>query len=268
MKAKIYSIDGKQGKEIEIPKILNGVIREDITQKYYEAVKQYQPYGPYILAGKLASAAGKLSRMRHAWKGTYGKGIARTPRKIMWRRGTQFHWVGATVVNAVKGRRAHPPRIEHFNKENKINKKEKRIAFVSALTATTNPEYIKSRYASLRDLDIKGMPFIVESKLLKLKSKEFYKALELILGKVYSVSQQPKSKRAGVGKMRARTFKQKAGALLVIGTTEEANFSGIDIRKANEIRISDLWPLGRITLFTEEAIRNLATEKENKGDLK
>lgn len=261
MKAKVYSIDGKHGKEIELPEIFMSTVRQDITQKYFEAVKQYQPYAPYIFAGKLASAVGKLSRMRHAWKGTYGKGIARTPRKIMWRRGTQFHWIGATVVNTVKGRRAHPPKLVHFAKENKINKKEVKIAFSSALTATGVPEFIKSRYESLRDTEIKGMPFIVEDKILKLKNKEFYKAIQLILGNLYSVSIQEKRKRAGVGKMRARTYKTTAGALLVIGKGEKTDISGMDIRKTNELRISDLYPLGRITIFTEEAIKELGERK-------
>jgi len=123
MKAKVLSIKNEPIKEIDLPNWFSDKIREDIGQKYFEASKRIQPHTTDILAGMKYSASGKLRHMRHKWKTTYGHGISRVPRKILWRRGDQFYWIGATVSGTRGGRRAHPPKVEHFLKEKKINKK-------------------------------------------------------------------------------------------------------------------------------------------------
>jgi len=38
------------------------------------------------------SASGKIRHKRHSWKVSYGHGMSRIPRKIFWRRGTNFSW--------------------------------------------------------------------------------------------------------------------------------------------------------------------------------
>ena len=128
MKAKVLDKDGKEIKEIELPSCFASSIRQDITQKVYEAEKKWQPYAPFFMAGKQHSASGKIRHARRLWKTAYGHGISRVPRKILWRRGNQFYWIGAEIASTRGGRRAHPPRVEHFLKELKINKKEKQIA--------------------------------------------------------------------------------------------------------------------------------------------
>ena len=112
MKAKVLSIEGKEGKEVELPKCFSSKIREDIAQKYFEAEKRMQPYAPFYLAGKQASASGKIRHGRRLWKTAYGKGISRVPRKIFSRSGNRFSWQGATVASARGGRQAHPPKVE------------------------------------------------------------------------------------------------------------------------------------------------------------
>ena len=45
--------------------------------------------------------------------------------------------------------RAHPPKVTHFMKMLKINKKEINIAFVSALSATASEKYVFKKYSTL-----------------------------------------------------------------------------------------------------------------------
>ena len=111
MKATLYSAEGKKIKEMELPKVFSEKIREDILKKAFEAEKVWQPYAPNIQAGRRHSASGIARHLRHVWKSGYGHGKSRAPRKIMWRRGSQFYWIGAEVSSARGGRRAHPPKV-------------------------------------------------------------------------------------------------------------------------------------------------------------
>ena len=54
MKTKILTIDGKAGKEIELPKEFGGIVREDIVSKVLESKKRKQPFAPSPVAGDQA----------------------------------------------------------------------------------------------------------------------------------------------------------------------------------------------------------------------
>src|SRR3989338_9377008 len=124
MKAQLYDAKGDKKSDINLPSLFDIKVREDIIAKYFEAEKfsLIQPYSTFKEAGKRHSASGTISHRRHEWKGHYGKGISRVPRKAMYRRGTQFFWIGAEVSGTRGGRQAHPPHgIRRFRK---INEKE------------------------------------------------------------------------------------------------------------------------------------------------
>ena len=89
-KIPVLSAEGKAVREIALPAFFSSEIREDILQKCLETRKKKQPHAPFYLAGMQKSASGQLKHARRKWKTAYGKGISRIPRKIMWRRGTQF----------------------------------------------------------------------------------------------------------------------------------------------------------------------------------
>lgn len=258
MKAKVLSVKNEPVREVDLPSWFSEKIREDISQKYFEISKRIQPHTTDILAGMRYSASGKLRHMRHKWKTTYGHGISRVPRKILWRRGDQFYWIGATISSTRGGRRAHPPKIEHFLKEKKMNKKEIGIALKSGLIATTKEDLIRKRYENLRKekLDLK-FPILISSDFLKLKTKDFYAALKSILKGNLNNLLQKKEKKSGKGKIRRGKNKKTAGLLLVIGNEESIKIKGIDCKKVKEIEMRDLWPLGRFTIFTEKAISEL-----------
>lgn len=266
MKTKIYQIDGKEGKEMDLPKYFSDKIREDIVAKVLEAKKSWQPYGPSPVAGNQQSASGKLIHRRHVWKSQYGRGMSRVPRKRMSRRGSQFNWVAATSPNTRKGRRAHPPKPESMINTNKINKKEMQIALISALSATANKDYILGKYGKVEEVK-KTLPLIVDSKLISLKAKELKTSLKNILGdELFKIAIQERKVRAGRGSRRGRKYKKNAGMLIVLGEDEKIRSKTFDVVNASEVSILDLAKggLGRLTIYTEKGVEEL--NKKLNGD--
>lgn len=260
MKADIFDLHGKKSKQIELPKVFAEKIREDIVAKILEGKKIKQPYAPTPLSGHQHSASGILSHRRHVWKSDRGKGLSRLPRKIMSQRGSQFNWEGASAPHARGGHRAHPPKILHMLNRIKVNKKEMILAMTSALSATANKKKVAGKYASIEEKDVKELPFIVEKGILNLKTKELLKTMEHMLGeKLFNVSVSKKSVRAGIGKLRGRKYKQNLGLLIVTGKKEKMNAKVFDSANASNVGVVDLAKggLGRITVYTEEAIKEL-----------
>ncbi|OGJ13080.1 50S ribosomal protein L4 [Candidatus Pacearchaeota archaeon RBG_19FT_COMBO_34_9] len=260
MKSKILDIHGKEKGSIELPKAFSETVREDIIAKVIEAKKTRQPYSPSPVGGKQHSASGKIKHLRHVWKSSYGRGMSRVPRKIMTRRGSQFNWVAAEIPSAVGGRRAHPPKAISMINTKRINKKEMVLALKGALSATANEKIVSNRYERLKDKKISGLPIIVESKIISLKTKELISSLKNILGEVlFEVSLKKRKIRSGKGKLRGRKYKKSLGLLLVTGNKEKIRTNAIDVRNAKELNVTDLADggAGRLTIYTEEAIKNL-----------
>jgi large subunit ribosomal protein L4e len=256
MKAKLHDKTGQEKGTVDLPKNFSSPIRGDILAKVYEAQKlaNTQSYGAKEGAGASYSASGISKKKRHDWKGTYGKGISRVPRKIMSRNGASFNWIGATVSSARGGRKPHAPRAEK-NLFKKINKKELLIALNTALTGTVNPESIESKYG------IKGESgFIFTEEILETKTKEFLETMKKLFGKNYEKILKKKQVRAGRGKTRGRKYKSNAGLLFVIGSEETMKRKGIDVVNVNMIQVADLSPNGepgRFTCYSEKAIKEI-----------
>jgi len=260
MKAKILDIQGKEKETIELPKCFSQKIREDIIAKVLEVKKTQQPYSPSPVAGKQHSASGKMVHRRHVWKSGYGRGASRIPRKMMSRRGSQFNWVGAEISSVRGGRRAHPPKILSMINTKKINKKELKMALISAISATANEKEITKKYGRLNDKKIEKLPLIVESKIVSVKIKELLEGLKKIIGKdLFEVALKKKKVRSGKGKLRGRKYKKNAGLLLVTGEKEKLKTKIIDVKNVKNLGVTDLAKggPGRLTLYTEQAIKEL-----------
>ena len=260
MKTPILDINGKEKEKIELPKVFSAEIRKDIIDRVLETKKIQQPYAPSLVGGKQHSASGKLVHRRHVWKSQYGRGMSRTPRKVMSRRGTQFNWIGAEVPNTRGGRRAHPPKTISRNNTLKINKKEMKIALASAISATANKKEVIKKYSRLENKEIKELPLIVESKITTSKTKELISNLKKILGdELFELALQKKSIRSGKGKRRGRKYKENAGLLLVIGKEEKIKANPIDVVNTKSLGVNDLarGGAGRLTLYTEQAIKEI-----------
>ncbi|VVB83206.1 50S ribosomal protein L4 [uncultured archaeon] len=260
MKTKILDINGKEKGSIELPKFFSQAVREDIVAKVLEAVKVKQPYSPSPVAGKQNSASGNIQHTRNVWKTMQGKGISRVPRKIMSRRGSQFNWVGAEIPNARGGRRAHPPKVDSMINTKKINKREMEAALKSALSATANEKMVSAKYETLNGKKISELPIVLESKILSLKTKELISSLKKILGEdLFEIALKKKKVRSGKGKGRGRKYKRTAGILFVIGNSEKTKNGIVDVKNVKGLNVTDLAEggVGRLTIYTEEAIKNL-----------
>ena len=263
MKAQLLSIEGKKVKEIELPEEFSEKIREDIVSKVLEAKKTNQPYSPSLVAGKQHAAKGKVVHRRHVWRSGYGRGSSRVPRKIFSRKGSQFNWEAAEVPFAKGGMRAHPPKVVSMINILKINKKEQKIAFSSALSATANSKKITERYSRLNE--IKNVPYVVEGKIVSLKTKQVLESLKKILGTdVFEIALRKKSVRAGQGKKRGRKYKSSAGMLFVVGNKEKLKTSAFEVRNVKNLSVVDLAKggVGRLVVYSENAIKELGRRNE------
>ncbi len=262
---KLKDISGKDIGKRELPGQFHEDIRPDIIERGFLALMSHkrQPYGADPEAGKRSSA--KLSRRRRNYRGAYGYGISRVPRKILSRMGRRFSWVGAFAPGTVGGRKAHAPKSSRLFYK-KINRKERLKAIRSAMSATVNKELVEKRGHILPD----DYPFIVDSKIESLEStREIKVALEQ-LGLKNELERTLKKKvRAGKGKSRGRKYRKKKGPLIVVSKDSKlskaaGNIPGIDIVQVDKINLELLAPgavPGRLTLWTSKAIEML--EKNN-----
>ncbi|MGV8151006.1 MAG: 50S ribosomal protein L4 [Candidatus Woesearchaeota archaeon] len=262
MKIPVIDKEKKEVKKKEMPKQFSEPIREDLIYKAVVTVQanSRQPYGAYERAGMNVSA--KLSRRRKDWKGSYGHGMARTPRKSLSHRGTRFNWVGALAPNTRGGRRAHPPKAEReWGK--KLNIKERRKAICSALSATLMPEVVSARGHKLP----KDFPFILSNDVESInKTKDVMMLLKALGFKEDLDRTDDKVKRAGKGKNRGRPYKIKKSVLFVVSKNcplnkSASNISGVDIVTPDHLNAELLAPgtkPGRLTLYTEGAVDTIA----------
>lgn len=260
MKANVLDIQGKKVKEVSLPKFFSDIVRTDLIQKIVEAKKKKQPYAPSPIAGNQSSASGGIVHKRKVWKSQYGRGMSRVPRKTMSRRGSQFSWVAALAPNVRGGRKVHSPKAVSMMGLPSINKKELKLALISALAATVDEKFLTQKYGRLEGKKVDKLPLVVESKFVELKAKEMLKGLKDILGEeLFDIAIKKKSIRSGLGKLRGRKYKSTAGLLLVTGNEEKVKTKSFEVQNVSTLSVVDLAKggPGRLTLYTENAIKEL-----------
>lgn len=264
MKATLFTVDGKKHQDLSLPAQCTEPYHPDLIKRAFLAYRSThrQPYGAYPKAGQRTSAV--LSRRRRQYRGSYGHGISRVPRKALWHRGRQFGWVGAFAPGTVAGRRAHPPKPAKIF-AHKINKNERKKALRSAIAATFDEQLIRQRGHRFDFL-----PAIVESKMEQLKKtsdvEQFLRNLKLDMELERAAI---KKVRAGKGKMRNRRYKTKKGPLLVVSQpcsllAAARNIPGVDACVVNNLNINLLAPggqAGRLTIYSEEAVKKIEKDQ-------
>jgi large subunit ribosomal protein L4e len=264
MKLSILDQASNKTGEIQLPNQFEEEFRPDLIQRAVLAIQSHkrQPYAASTEAGKRASA--KLSRRRRKYRGSYGIGISRVPRKILSRRGTRMNWAGAFAPGTVGGRRAHPPKTERIWKK-KINEKERAKAIRSAIAATVLKEIVVQRGHIAPD----NYPFVLDNKFESLnKTQEVIEAFGKLGLEDELQRAQNRTIRAGKGKMRGRKYKKRKGPLVVVGKKDTLhnalkNISGIDVVEVRSLNAELLAPgakAGRLTLWTSSAISILGKE--------
>lgn len=265
MKIDIFDIEKNKIGEIKLPLQFEEEFRPDLIKKAVLVIQSHkrQPYSASEDAGKRASA--KLSRRRRDYRGSYGFGISRVPRKILSRRGSRMNWVGAFAPGTVGGRRAHPPKKE---KEwwGKINQKENKKAIRSAIAATAIREIVIERGHIIPP----NYPFAVDDKFELIDKTQKVLAIFKNLGFGKELERvEEKKVRAGKGKSRGRKYKKKKGPLVVVAKKGKlmkaaSNIPGMEVIEVKNLNTELLAPgakPGRLTLWTREAIHIMEKEK-------
>jgi len=248
---------GRLGLEIEKIKI-----REDLIKRAFLATqsKKRQPYGADKLAGKRTSAH-YHGRRDERWS-MMNREMARMPR-IHGKAPPNLIWEARFVPQARKGREAHPPKVEKVW-EQKINKKERRQAILSAIAASLIAEWVKKRGHKIEE--VKVYPIVVEDKIEEIsKTKELKEFLEKIGLKKELERAKKKKVRAGKGKLRGRRYKKKKSILFVISedrgiSKAVKNLPGCNVARVENLSVEYLAPggmPGRITVWSESALKKL-----------
>ena len=265
MKLKILDANNTEKGSKDLPQVFSEQVRPDLIKRAVESLQSRarQRYGSDLMAGKKSSA--KVSRRRRDYRGSYGHGISRVPRKVMSRNGMRFNWVGAFAPGTVGGRRAHHPKASKIW-ERKINIKERRKAIRSAIAATSAKELVMERGHIPPD----KYPFIINNEFESLsKTKQVLEALnKLGFGKELERASE-RTYRTGKARLRGRKYRKRKGPLFVVAQDcpllkAASNISGVDAVSVESLNAELLAPgavPGRLTLFTESAIERLEKEK-------
>lgn len=254
MKVDIFDLEGRVIGEINLPELFNEPIREDLITRAFLAIQanKRQAYGTDVLAGKRTSAHYHGYR-RHRWT-MMSIEMARMPR-LHGKIPLQQMFRARFVPQAVKGRRAHPPKVEKIW-EQKINEKERKKAIKSAIAATANKELVLRRGHKVEK--IKSLPIVVEEKIEEVKK---VKELESFLKKIGLGEELERIKKK---KIKRKKYKRKVGPLLIVsedkGVKKAAENLGLSVCRVDNLNVELLAPggmPGRLTIWSKAAIEKL-----------
>jgi large subunit ribosomal protein L4e len=245
----LVGLDGKPGTLVALPLAFSTPVRPDLIHRAVVAAQSHrrQPYGTTPTAG-----------LRHSveWSGK-GRGVARTPRLM-------DSMTGAQAPNTVGGRPSHPPRVERIWSK-KINDKERRLAFSSALAATRDAKLASSRGHTVPHAA--HLPVVVEDPVEEIqKTQEARELLERLnlWGDVERARNGVHLKASGRARRRGRVRRTPRSLLLVTSGPGKAlgfrNLVGVDVVPARRLATEDLAPggaAGRLTVFSRAAVESL-----------
>jgi len=251
MKANVYGIDGEIKEEIELPNCFSFDYRPDLIRKAFNIIRSNarQPYGTNKRAGHyVAESFGP------------GRGISRTPRIAPGR--------GAFAPQTVKGRQAHPPKVEKIW-ERKINRKEMFLARLSAISATANEEIVKQRGHKFNT----SLPIVMDDEFNEITKTKDIISLFKKIGIIDDVVRAKEGRhiRAGIGKLRGRKYRKPKSILIVTDKKEKIkktanNLAGVDVVGVDELNVAHLAPggqAGRLAVYTKGAIMKLGEKYES-----
>lgn len=251
-RAHLIGLDGKAGETtIPLPLAFSQAVRPDLIRRAVVAGQSHrrQAYGPSPTGG-----------MRHSveWSGK-GRGVARTPRLMDSMRGAQ-------APNTVGGRAAHPPRVDRIWSK-KINQKERRLAFASALAATREEKLARDRGHAFPHGT--HLPLVLQDPIEEIGSSSEARHLLRRLKLWTDVERAVHGTHftsSGKARRRGRVRRTPRSLLVVTSAPGKAlgfrNLAGVEVVPAQRLSTEDLAPggaAGRLTLFSHRAIEALRT---------
>lgn len=262
MRAKVLSLEGQVLKEVELPAVFTEPIRPDLILRSVLTAqsRRRQPYGVDVLAGKRTSAHYHGRRRLRFGVAMMGMEMARMPR-IHAKAPPHLLYRARFVPQAVKGRRAHPPKVEKVWAQ-KMNWKERRKALRSAIAATACLQWVSKRHR-VKTLEL---PLVVEDRIQQVqKTAELVRVLKSLgLGAELERIKRKKV-RAGKGKLRGRRYRHRIGPLIVVANDlgvgrAASNLPGAEVRRVGELCTECLAPgaqPGRLVIWSESALQEL-----------
>lgn len=251
---KIISNDGKDKEKIQLPEIFKEPYRPDLIKKAVLASqsKRRQKYGASKKSGLKTSAHYEGSRHVDPDAQMMNREMSRMPRE----HGDTARRMRALVVpHAVGGRRAHPPKSDkNFTKN--INKKERKKAIRSAVSATGQEKVVKKRNHKFEG----ELPIIVEDKIQEInRTGKLENFLESIGLKKDLERAKKRKVRSGKGKNRGRKYKTSKSVLIVYDEDNgilkaSRNLPGVQAMKVENLNAEILSPGAhgaRLTVYTK-----------------
>lgn len=260
MNANVLDLNGSARGSIELSDVFNDEVREDLIRRAViaENTQRLQPQAHYILAGMNTTARyyGTMSSYR---SGRH-MGIAIRPRQKL---GGGVQGQVRKIPSSVKGKRAHPHKIEKRLIE-RINTKEYQKAIRSSIAATANAELVSQKHIA----EGLKLPLVISNDIESInRTRELIRVLRVLrLSGDLEKSRNPQI-RKGLRRLSARRHYRRS--LLIIVNDDKGivraarNIPGVDACIVKEIRAGLLAPggvPGRITLWSESAIKNLNEE--------
>ncbi len=248
MEVNLYSAEGSALSKIELPKIFESEIREDLIHQVFRSISlsMRQPWGSYPRAGM--RRVGQNVGPNH--------GISRVPRVAGGSR-------GVLLASFKGGKSAHSPRSDRILSK-KINKKERTMARDSALSMTKSRDMVISRGHKVPEGIT--LPVVVEDGIETIRKTkdavDFLQKIGLYIDVERAISGY--KIRAGRGKARNRKYREPK-SILMVGSNQEnlrafSSIRGIEIASARSLSLRKLAPGGkggRLTLFTKSALAQL-----------
>jgi len=253
----VFDLQGNLKGSVELSDVFTEAVRDDLIRRAVvaENTLKLQPQGHYILAGMNTTARyyGTMSSYR---SGRH-MGIAIRPRQKL---GGGVQGEVRRIPSAVKGKRAHPHKIEKTLIE-RMNKREYQKALRSSVAATANKDYVKVQMA---------LPLVLSNDIESVKkTKDLMKVINAL--KLSDDLERSKSPQIRKGLRRLTTRKRFRKSLLFVVNEDKGliraarNIPGVDASTVRELKANLLAPggvPGRATLWSESAIKNVGAEIE------
>jgi len=264
MQVSVFDVKGIEKGKIEVPKKLLAPKRKDIIKKAFlaEQSETRQPYGADPEAGQRSSAYYHGRRSKR--NSMMNREMARVPRIINM---GFLNFRARNVPQAVKGRKAHPPKAEKIWTQ-KINKKEWTSALFSAMSFTFDKNAVSLRGHDISSL--KSYPLVLDDSFQEMKKTKDVIDVLNVLGFEKEIARCSEKKiRATKGKMRGRKYKEKRGPLIIVNEDRglgkaSRNIPGVDFRTAGKLDLMSLAPgahPGRLVIWTKSALESFNKEK-------
>lgn len=247
---------------VDLPAIFDTPFRPDLIRKAFIHLKShsFQRQGRHPTAG--------MDVVADTNDPPTGRGISRVARARGG--GGRRRGQGAEVASTRGGRQAHPP-VAEKRIYKKLNKKEGRLAFCSAIAATASESLVRSRGHNIAAyVDGNGeFPIVVRDDIVRYNTTQKVISALDILGLTADVDRLRSRKAGRTGKSSLRGRSRKVGKSVLFVTHERGalhsavgSLPGADAKQVSELSVLDLAPGSepiRLTIFTESAIKQLGT---------